>query len=682
MAATLSMAGPAFASGETCEARWELLLGGAAECDNIAALTPGNDTRINLMLLLSPRAGLSGQSSAPVVKPVFSWLDFRYAHAAPVRADASGLPAGEGSRCRSDAPGAAAFDAAVAAASGLSQEERAALIAARAGFKSCGVAVGADEAIDQAASGARSAAAKEFVTYLRGAGAFYAGRFDEAGTSFKSLKGSADPWLADTADYMLARTQLNALQAGAFDAYGSFSGSDKIDKVEAKRTETIFETYLTDHPRGRYVGSARGLLRRVDWLAGWTDKLAARFSALLAQLDSARDIGALPLIDEIDAKLLPDLKPEATRDPMLLAVLDLKGMRKQTDKDVAKVGLADVEAQREAFASAPALHELLLASAAFYVDGATAPVLKGLPDATHRRDGDILWFSRQVLRGQALEASGDRNARGFWQELFSNATRPYDRSTVELALALHEEKHGQLGDVFAPGSLVSDPAMRIILLAEDAGPQLLRTQSRDASASRLEQQVALYTLLDKELLRGRYAEFLSDLRAVPADASPQGERSIDLETMSGHPPLAMFAQGQSAGEIGCPALAATVANLDQEPRSIRDRLCLGEFIRINPAVETPLLLQSSGGLGDGPAQTFSGETYARDATYKAIIADRDATSAERAYALYRAVKCFEPSGYNRCGKIEFAKSERKAWYNALKADYPSSRWAKDLRYWW
>ena len=82
----------------------------------------------------------------------------------------------------------------------------------------------------------------------------------------------------------------------------------------------------------------------------------------------------------------------------------------------------------------------------------------------------------------------------------------------------------------------------------------------------------------------------------------------------------------------------------------------------------------------------------RRAIYDAIIANKDAAAELRAYALYRAVMCYAPSGYNGCSgpartmeEIDAAQapqSTRKAWFTELKQRYPDSRWAKSLRYYW
>ena len=355
---------PAKASTEICSPDWQLDLQTYSGCDNVAALAPANDTRVNLLLLLFDRHGFPNKPAAPVVDPVIEWREFQERFAAEMPANASGFALGEGSRCRSNEAGAALFEDAVKAADGLSPDERTALLAARDKLKpDCAARGGTGAPAVALPEGMRTDAAKSFATYLRGSEAFYAGRFDEAGKDFTSLKGSADPWLADTAAYMVTRSQVNALQADAFDDYGTFKGSDKVEQQAALRAEAALEDYLKGRPDGRYAASARALLRRVDWLAGWTDKAASAYAALLAQPASVRGVDDVSLAEEIDSKLLPSLTPQMTKDPVLLAILDLKAMRKQRQKvGQAAPARIDLDAQREAFASNKPLFGLLEAS--------------------------------------------------------------------------------------------------------------------------------------------------------------------------------------------------------------------------------------------------------------------------------------------------------------------------------
>lgn len=65
-----------------------------------------------------------------------------------------------------------------------------------------------------------------------------------------------------------------------------------------------------------------------------------------------------------------------------------------------------------------------------------------------------------------------------------------------------------------------------------------------------------------------------------------------------------------------------------------------------------------------------------------MIADPKAGAEDKAYALFRAVNCYGPSGNNNCGGTEVPIEQRKAWFQRLKKDYPASSWAKALRYYW
>ena len=67
--------------------------------------------------------------------------------------------------------------------------------------------------------------------------------------------------------------------------------------------------------------------------------------------------------------------------------------------------------------------------------------LATLGDAARQGSFNALQFSRQVLRGMALEAPKGRNARGFWTDMLSGAGAPFQRPTIELALAMHDERN-------------------------------------------------------------------------------------------------------------------------------------------------------------------------------------------------------------------------------------------------
>lgn len=68
--------------------------------------------------------------------------------------------------------------------------------------------------------------------------------------------------------------------------------------------------------------------------------------------------------------------------------------------------------------------------------------------------------------------------------------------------------------------------------------------------------------------------------------------------------------------------------------------------------------------------------------YRAVLAASNAPADDKAFALNRLVRCYQPAGSNSCGGDDVDKPVRKAWYDRLKKDYPNSAWAKELKYYW
>jgi hypothetical protein len=668
-----------------------------------AILSPANDTRTNLLLLLADREGTSvadpGQMAKGIVPIEFSWK-IALARLSPPPAKGSEPQSydweePDASRCQSNTAGAAAFVEAVHAESRLSPSEKTALISAREQLKgSCSQAAG------PALSGIASPSGSAFAQYLAGARQFYAGDFGPALAAFQANTNSPQPWVRETASYMVARTALNQAQAGSFDEYGSLAEPAKRDQAAIARAGQAFGAYLNAYPKGRYAASARGLLRRVAWLKDDRQALGSAYSVLLAG-KAARD-GALAnigMIDEIDRKLLPSGETDGVTDPTLLAIVDLMRLRpdghdegSHWDYRGAKLERAELEQQRPLFKANPALFDYLLGIEAFYGRKQAHEVLTLIPDAAHQQRFSYLQFSRQMLRGFALEAIGDRNARGFWLSLLPGATQPYQRGAVELALAEHDRKSGRIEPLFAAASPIAHPLIRQRLLEENAGAALLRQQARSAPTPH-ERDVSLYLLLGGDLHHGLYADFLKDVALVGARAQPNenqyyGDWSVDsydpeyADELTA-PPLYVFAAGGSSDLAPCPDIRATAASLSANPAAIRPRLCLAEFIRRKGFDGWDEQYDyRGGGYVTRTRSGFPGTPLQRIDIYRSVIAATAASADDKAFALNRAIRCFAPAGSSSCGGNDIPVEQRKAWFNQLKRDYPQSAWARDLKYYW
>ena len=707
---TGSLANPAQASGCCFETkRWKIALSSDDGYSNSVVLAPGNDTRVNLLLLIADRnrtsglplvsqeeqakrgEGYSDYSSTNETR-LFRWRSFRGRLASPV-GNQPQPPDGEPDPCNSAS--IAGFRAGVSAARGIDRAEKARLVAFRQGTETACAAGGAGSAI-ATGGGGFSKAAQPFAVYAEAAQAFNTGDHVGSIIRFAQLYQAKDPWVREAATYMLARGLLRLASEGAIDEYGSLRPAESKSTDKFDRAERAMRLYLRRYPEGQYATSMRGLFRRLYWLKSDEAALAAEYQALFALRDPAkRGLSDVELAEEIDNKLLGYYpfaqKPADIKDPVLLAVLDLGNMRTPGYAESEPIGeprageidRADLEAQRPLFTGEPALFDFLLASYAFHIDRRPAEVLTLIPDAARQERFSYLEFSRQMLRGLALEATKDPNARGFWRDMVRGATQPYQQEALQMAIAMSAERHGDADSVFAVDSPVRDPFVRKMILAYVAGPDLLRRQAANSRVALEEREFALFTLLYKDLAQARHREFLSDVTLITPDMG-RGDKvdfsELDRDSLRTRLP-ALEEFRKPYGLFACPPLPETIGKLAKSPRFAAGQLCVAEFMRVNSLfgflLDTPMPKDE---LGGGPSQ-FPGAPYSRLEVYKAVIANPTATANDKAYALYRAVICYD-HGSNDCGGIAVDQPQRAAWFRRLKQDYPATRWAKMADYYW
>jgi hypothetical protein len=135
-------------------------------------------------------------------------------------------------------------------------------------------------------------------------------------------------------------------------------------------------------------------------------------------------------------------------------------------------------------------------------------------------------------------------------------------------------------------------------------------------------------------------------------------------------------------QFSCPVLPQTVARLATAPRDPHASLCLADFMRLAGFDQDPLNRPETGPWLGGVSRPYDVGSYNRLDVYRRVMADRAAAPDDRAYALYRAVNCYAPSGGNSCGGEEATLAQRRGWFQQLKRDYPRSSWAQSLRYYW
>jgi hypothetical protein len=356
------------------------------------------------------------------------------------------------------------------------------------------------------------------------------------------------------------------------------------------------------------------------------------------------------------------------------------------------LSISELQRQKPSFAAQMPLYEYLLAAHAFYVENKPGDVLRMIPDAARQSSFSHVQFSRQMLRGMALEAVKDQNALPFWTQMLPGANAANERSVLELAIAYHEERAGEVRKVFSAASPVHYPYLREVLLANIADADLLRTQAKNTNAPQRERDLALFTLLYKETARNDAANFLKDLALVPANAPASGYYMLDNNTniyvapgeeqQLSTIPLGVFLHDKKDASFGCPGLLASEQQLSQDPDNPTARLCVAEFMRLNqsvmPQAETTTPADELG----GTPSLFPGGKFVRMDTYTSVLVNPKSGRNDKAFALYRAVNCYGPSGNNACGGKDVPPAQRKAWFTTLKRDYAGTRWANAQKYFW
>ncbi|MDX5630873.1 MULTISPECIES: hypothetical protein [unclassified Brenneria] len=525
--------------------------------------------------------------------------------------------------------------------------------------------------------------AGELKRYLIDTQAFYQGEFRLANNGFQALTQAGQAWVAETSGYMLIRVAINAAMQSALDEYNMFDAA-KADKNWASSAIQRIDDYLKQYPRGLYAESAQGLYRRAYWILGDLNALPKIYQQVLDRTDNAGDLQALS--DEIDDKLLERETFTAAPDsPLLALVQDLKRLRATRDGGGRFPALSaeELATQQDLFERAGMQNEFHYLQTAwqFYRQKDYAAVVNGVAP-THERDlTDTTRFSLQVLRGQALEhlARWDE-AEMHWRRLLSLETGYTQQQYLQLALAETLAKAGHPEKIFTADSPVKNLRFRSAVLKVSADADLLRQQTGPQQTHE-ERAIALHTLLTKSLTHADYAGYLQD-SARRKDIPPlENAENMDWSLDS----LAVFDWDGGDTEAGyqCPALQSVVSTLNQRPNDARAINCLGEFfLRTGDIVgfdwgESNMLDE----LINAPTQ-FKGPEYNRLDGYLRVIADPAAPPEDKSYALYRAVYCYAPSGFNDCGEQDISKATRKAWFTQLKTEFKGSLWANKLKYYW
>lgn len=687
-----------------CEPNWSL--DDQDSCNNLPMLTPRNDTRVNLSLLLADTGlvklqCMTARAENPSLNEHYGKVPFPVENffddilLVPDQANDHTLETKEVPvrihdyipdidreiACANIQAATTEFIDAIGRNRTLTDYERQRLIAKRRKMADewlapyhCTVSKRVPAPEDPFSSGGEgidggSRAYQEFSHYLDAAASFYKELYGDASNDFAALTDSSDPWVRETSRYMVVRAELRRSQVYAFNEHG-FYDRNKVDKEMVQVAADKLGSYLKEYPSGRYAASAKGLLRRVHWLSGDLQSLAQEYDALLHDPITLQNKKSLSrFYDELDDKLLCFSGTSNLKMPLFLAINDLFRMRGYFG---VHIDLKELQAQELLFSGDKALYTYLLGAHAFYMQ-------KDMSLALSHLSGDIpermtyLDFSRLFLRGLALEKSKDYDgARSLWLKLSTAARQPLQSEAVQLALSQNYERSRELMDkAFAPDSPITDLTIRVRLLRDVASPALLRRVINEKSTSTRESEFALYILLHKDLLRGHYKEYIRDYRLLPNDVVIYNRSKPGYYY---YPNLSLFRWSGNKTDyrkerITTLDIAARLANNPLDPIGL---ISLADF---TDEIFCDTILSAK-------TTQFPGNEFSKYEAYKIIIADKTAPPEIKAYALYRAIYCYARSGYNHCGGTDEPESVRRDWFRLLQSKYKDSIWAKKLKYFW
>lgn len=523
--------------------------------------------------------------------------------------------------------------------------------------------------------------AQYFVNYLLGISHFYKKDYDKALKYFTDASTASQPWVKEASLYMIARTLLNKGQNGAFNHWYEIDFK-KINKKIMTQSYYAFNHYLKKYPTGKYTYSAYALLRRIYWLNGNQFALAKSYETLLSKNNLSNNYADLIL--EIDNKIFFNNQFKSayslSKTPKLLAVYDLLKMRSN------QLSKEDLDSQEKFFKKYPELFTFLQATYFTYDEPNPNKVLLLSKQLEDRQDlNDSTLFSLKVLRALALENTGQwLAAENLWEHLNSTVSSPYQLSLVELGLALNYEKTNRIIAVFNTNSPIKTAQLRYILLRNSASREQLKQLLLNNALSSTEKSSIIYLILYKDLLSQHYDDFLEDTALLTNNQLD----TIPLENISlyGKAYLTLFSESiPSHPDYSCPSPIILANILKLNPKEARSLNCLGEFIQFYKLPYTRYMLPSPkdiGELGSNNPTTFGQYLYSPLKGYQFVIDDKNASEEDKAYALYKAIRCFSGSGYNRCDKQIIPQAKRREWFQQLHTKYAKTTWAKQQPIYW
>ena len=655
-------------------------------CSNLPVLYPANDSQTNMTLLLSD-LGLA------TIKPMTADANLWDAVYGMVPFDAANLSSLTQNkipnqrkllerndtvfdeRCTSFDSGNQAFNTQVQNNKAIPNLEKQILISERKKMNQCG-----DKIELIAINPNWSITTRQYASYLNASILFYNSNYSAANKIYTVLTTVEDMWLKETSQYMLIRTSLNSAYATGVDKYGDVY-LDNINQNLLKQFLDNINAYLKAYPNGQYVASARGFMRRGFWLSKRQDLLVNEIVWQLKNPTSKfynLEMSELPT--EIDRRVFDSsaFNVNNLKDPFFLAVYDLMHMRESSSENYRPISWTQLNTQKELFKTQPELFQYLQAAHLFFVQNKAQEAQNYLAKA-NAKNSSYLQLSQTFLRGQILEKIGQpQNAEEYWRQQLAQAKDSYQRGLFETALSNHLAIKQDYSAFIGKKAQITQPNLQRNFITQIANTNSLQKIIQSDQSNMDQKQAAIYTLLSKSLVHQQFELFKQSYAFMPKNAMQYKGYNSDNEQLKNKPDFFNFIWNGAniTPQLKCSNLETLVNQLAQTPKDSLLNVCLGEYFRSEQGYSLQQLSYN-----EKQTSNFSGKIFARGQIYQDLIKSSSKSDLQ-AYALYRAIQCYAPSGINDCGGNEVNKTVRKQWFDQIKTDYPNTSWAKSLKYYW
>lgn len=655
-------------------------------CSNLPVLYPANDSQTNMTLLLSD-LGLATikpmTADANLWDAVYGMVPFDAANLSSLAQNKmpnqrKRLERNEtvfDERCASFDSGNQAFNTQVQNNKAIPNLEKQILISERKKMNQCG-----DKIELIAINPNWSITTRQYASYLNASILFYNSNYSAATKIYTVLTNVEDTWLKETSQYMLIRTSLNSAYATGVDKYGDVY-LDNINQNLLKQFLDNINAYLKAYPNGQYIASARGFMRRGFWLSKRQDLLVNEIVWQLKNPTSKfynLEMSELPA--EIDRRVFDSsaFNLSNLKDPFFLAVYDLMHMRESNSENYHSISWAQLNAQKDFFRTQPELFQYLQAAHLFFVQNKAQEAQNYLAKA-NAKNGSYLQLSQTFLRGQILEKIGQpQNAEEYWHQQLTQAKDSYQRGLFETALSNHLAIKQDYSAFIGKKAQITQPNLQRNFITQIANTNSLQKIIQSDQSNINQKQAAIYTLLSKSLVHQQFELFKQSYAFMPKNAMQYQGYNSDNEQLKNKPDFSNFIWNGAhiTPQLKCSNLETLVNQLAQTPKDSLLNVCLGEYFRSEQGYSLQQLSYN-----EKQTSNFSGKIFARGQIYQDLIKSSSKSDLQ-AYALYRAIQCYAPSGINDCGGNEVNKSVRKQWFDKIKTDYPNTSWAKSLKYYW